>query len=102
MKRGEVWTCAPMRPSGEPMPGRRPVIVVSDTSVIDSPYRWLHVVPLHDSDPGHLLATKTAHGWANALEIHPVYRPWLTEAVGALTEHEAESLDARLRATVGL
>ncbi|MQY30393.1 hypothetical protein [Nocardia aurantia] len=100
--RGEVWNCAPTNPGGEALPRQRAVVVVSDPSVLDSPYRWLHVVPLSEADPGHLLATQTGHGWADALELHPVYRPWLNDRIGALTADESEALDARLRAGIGL
>ncbi len=102
MMRGEVWNCAPTNPEGEALPRQRAVIVVSDPAVLDSPYRWLHVVPLSEADPGHLLATHTEHGWADALELHPVYRPWLSGPIGTLTEEESEALDARLRAGIGL
>ncbi|QIS13118.1 hypothetical protein [Nocardia arthritidis] len=102
MKRGQVWHYSPALPDGTPSPRQSTVVLVSDPAVITSPYRWLHAVPLVDADPGHVLAVETSHGWADALELHRVYREWLTEQSGELTDVEADSLDARLRATLSI
>ncbi|MEU4342785.1 hypothetical protein AB0H00_16175 [Nocardia sp. NPDC023852] len=102
MKRGEVWRYSPTLRDGALFPRRPTVVLVSDSAVITSHYRWLHVVPLRDADPGHVLATRTEHGWADTLELLRAYRPWLTEQLGVLTAAETESLDARLRATLSL
>ncbi|MEV6322312.1 MULTISPECIES: hypothetical protein [Nocardia] len=102
MRRGEIWRYAPTLSDGTPFPRRMTVVLVSDSAVITSRYPWLHVVPLRDADPGHVLATKTEHGWADTLELHRAYRPWLSEYLDVLTPSETESLDARLRATLSL
>ncbi|MFI9503170.1 hypothetical protein [Nocardia sp. NPDC052566] len=102
MKRGEIWHYSPALPDGTPSPRHSAAVLVSDPAVISSQYRWLHVVPLADVDPGHVLALYTTHGWADALEMHRVYREWLTEQAGELSADEAEALDARLRATLNL
>ncbi|MEV6430603.1 hypothetical protein [Nocardia sp. NPDC051463] len=102
MRRGEIWRYAPTLRDGTPFPRQTRVVLVSDTAVMTSPNRWLSAVPLMDDDPGHVLAAETAHGWADALELHRIYRPWLAEHLGELTPTETESLDARLRATLSL
>ncbi|WP_338773169.1 hypothetical protein V7968_16945 [Nocardia vulneris] len=102
MRRGQIWRYSPALSDGTPLPRRMTVVLVSDSAVITSPYRWLHVVPLREADPGHVLATYTEHGWADTLELHRAYRPWLAEHLGELTAAECESLDARLRATLSL
>lgn len=102
MRRGEVWRHTPTMRDGTRSPREQSVVVVSDPAVITSIYRWLHVVPLAASDPGHVLATQTEHGWADALELHRAYRPWLTEPLGEVTDDEMASLEAYLRAGLGL
>ncbi|MET8776452.1 hypothetical protein AB0H49_15575 [Nocardia sp. NPDC050713] len=102
MRRGEIWSYAPTLSDGTPFPRRSTVVLVSDPAVITSPYRWLHVVPVIATDPGHVLGVYTEHGWADALELHRAYRPWLAEKLGKLTAAETESLDASLRATLSL
>jgi hypothetical protein len=102
MRRGEIWRYAPTLSDGTPFPRHTRVVLVSDCAVITAPYRWLSAVPIVDADPGHVLATETAHGWADALELHRIYRPWLTTCLGELTSAETDSLDARLRATLSL
>ncbi|MFG3618188.1 hypothetical protein [Nocardia sp. NPDC047654] len=102
MRRGEIWRYAPTLSDGTPFPRRMTVVLVSDSAVITSRYRWLQVVPLRDADPGHVLATLTEHGWADTLKLHRAYRPWLTQHLGMLSPEETESLDARLRATLSL
>ncbi|MFR9751575.1 hypothetical protein ACL02S_11115 [Nocardia sp. 004] len=102
MRRGEIWRYAPTLSDGTPFPRRMTVVLVSDSAMITARYRWLHVIPLREHDPGHVLATRTEHGWADALELYRAYRPWLTEYRGMLSPVETESLDARLRATLSL
>lgn len=102
MRRGQVWRHAPTLRDGTPSPRHAIVVLVSDPAVIASPYRWLHVVPLTDDDPGHVLASSTTHGWADTLELHRVYRPWLTDQLGTVTTDELDAIDTRLRATLGL
>ncbi|MFB8003635.1 hypothetical protein [Nocardia sp. NPDC056000] len=101
MIRGEIWLHAPTL--GTTVSPRRDLVaIISDQMIIESPYRWLHVVPISDADPGHVLATLTSHGWADVLELTRVYRPWVTEKVGELTGEELDALDARLRTAQGL
>ncbi|HLS78705.1 MAG TPA: hypothetical protein VK083_18140 [Nocardia sp.] len=102
MKRGEIWTYTPALSDGTPLPRRSTVVLVSDPAVIGSPYRWVHVVPVVQNDPGHVLGVYTDYGWVDALELHRAYRPWLSTHVGMLTAEETEALDASLRATLSL
>ncbi|MBF6238622.1 hypothetical protein IU474_16340 [Nocardia otitidiscaviarum] len=101
MNRGEVWIHS-LTISHTPSPRRELVVIVSDGSVINSPYRWLQGVPVSEADPGHVLATATSHGWADVLEQKRLYRPWLTDCVGVLTAEEPAALDSRLGIALGL
>ncbi|MGW3544707.1 hypothetical protein ACWDNI_29780 [Nocardia niigatensis] len=102
MKRGEVWQHSPYCSAAAP---RRLEVTCCrriGSAVISSPYRWLHVVPLVQADPGHVLATYTNSGWADARELHRVCRPRLTDYIGELGAEEMEALDIRLRSTLSL
>ncbi|WP_459959445.1 hypothetical protein [Nocardia sp. IFM 10818] len=78
------------------------MVIVSDQSVIDSPYQWLQGVPISEIDPGHALATSTSHGWADVLGQKRLYRPWLATHVGALTAEEIAALNRRMKIAQGL
>lgn len=101
MIRGEVWVYA-VTVADTPSPRRDLVVIISDDSVIGSPYRWLQGVPISPADPGHVLATYTSHGWADVLEQKRLYRPWIIECVGELTAEEIASLNTRLGLALGL
>lgn len=97
--RGDIWTYSP-HPDG--IRADR-VVIVSADGVNLSARRWLMGAPLVDDSPEDILAVEVpGHGWAHAGILIRLFRPWVSQQVGALDRPTREALDSALRVALDL
>ncbi|MGH3546148.1 MAG: hypothetical protein ACRDPW_09525 [Mycobacteriales bacterium] len=98
MKRGEIWSYAPLG-----SPRRRTVVVVSADGVNDSTRRWLYTVELVDTDPQDILSVKISdERWISGMSLTRALRDWFDEPTGSVDRESMDALDAVLRGALAL